>query len=67
MRCLACNNNLSDKEGNRKFMNWKEIKNPEERYIGLCNGCLVDTDIVTADGPIDVDSFEENHDDFSTS
>jgi hypothetical protein len=40
MRCLACNCALSDKEANRKFKNHEEIKNPEQKYIDLCDGCL---------------------------
>ena len=46
MRCLSCNCNLSDREANRKYENWEEIKNPESRYIGLCNDCLMDTDLI---------------------
>lgn len=45
MRCLACDCNLSDKEANRKFLNYTEIKNPEDRYIGLCDPCLKDSEI----------------------
>lgn len=41
MRCLACNKELSDKEASKKYKNHLEIKNPEERYIGLCSGCLI--------------------------
>lgn len=45
MRCLACNSALSDKEASRKFTNWREINNTEERYVGLCSYCLETTDI----------------------
>jgi hypothetical protein len=40
MRCLSCNKALSDKEANRKFKNHEEIKNPEDKYMGLCDCCL---------------------------
>ena len=40
MRCLACNKELSDKEANKKYSNHEEIKNPEDKYIGLCAHCL---------------------------
>lgn len=45
MRCLACNKELTDKESSRKYSNHMEIKNPEERYIGLCSKCSYDTDV----------------------
>lgn len=45
MRCLSCNCNLSDREANRKYSNHEEIKNPESRYIGLCDDCIIDTDL----------------------
>jgi hypothetical protein len=40
MRCLACNSALNDKDASRKFKNHEEIKNPEDKYIGLCTPCL---------------------------
>jgi hypothetical protein len=40
MRCLSCNTALSDKESVRKFKNHEEIKNPEDKYICLCDRCL---------------------------
>jgi hypothetical protein len=52
LRCLACNGNLSDKEAGRKFSNWRLIKNSEERYIGLCTGCISDTDLMVVDNPL---------------
>lgn len=45
MRCLACDVVLSDREASRKYGNCKDISNPEEQYIGLCNHCLKDTDL----------------------
>lgn len=45
MRCLSCDEGLSDREANRKYINYREIKNPEERYIGLCDSCLRETDL----------------------
>lgn len=53
MRCLACNAELSDKEANKKYANHEEIKNPEDKYIGLCSRCLsdaesdLDTDLIS--------------------
>lgn len=51
MRCLSCNCNLSDREANRKYENWELIKTPEQRYIGLCDDCLYDTDLVFEENP----------------
>lgn len=42
MRCLACNVELTDNEANRKYVNHHEIKNPEDKYIGLCSNCMSD-------------------------
>lgn len=44
MRCLACNKELTDKEASRKYENHEDIKNPEEKFIGLCSKCSYDTD-----------------------
>lgn len=44
MRCLACNAELTDNEANKKYSNHEEIKNPEDKYIGLCSHCLRDDD-----------------------
>lgn len=49
MRCLSCDVALSDKEANRKYVNWKEISNTEERYIGLCDNCLQESDLFYMD------------------
>lgn len=49
MRCLACDCALSDREANRKYLNFREIPNPEDRYIGLCDGCLQETDLISPD------------------
>lgn len=50
MKCLSCDVVLTDEEANRKFSNYEEIKNPEDRYIGLCNRCLgTDSDDSLAD------------------
>ena len=40
MKCLACDVVLTDKEQERKYSNHEEIKNPEMKYIGLCNRCF---------------------------
>ena len=45
MRCRSCNEAMSDRETNRKYVNWREITNTEERYISLCDGCLQDSDL----------------------
>jgi len=39
MRCLACDVILTEPEQERKYKNHEEIKNPEHKYIGLCNKC----------------------------
>lgn len=62
MRCLSCNCALSDREANRKFNNWEEIKNPESRYIMLCDDCMLDTDLTFIENPELDDS--ENADDY---
>ena len=31
---------LSDDEQKRKYKNHEEIKNPEDKYINLCNKCF---------------------------
>lgn len=51
MRCLSCNCNLSDREANRKYDNHAEIANPEARYIGLCDDCILDTDLTFIENP----------------
>lgn len=45
MHCLACDVVLSDREASRKYGNCKDISNPEDQYIGLCNNCIKDTDL----------------------
>lgn len=42
MRCRSCNKNLTDAEASIKYPNWRDIPDPEERYVGLCltNGCF---------------------------
>lgn len=45
MRCLSCNKNMNDREANRKYLNHQEIKNPEDKYIHLCDGCLSESDL----------------------
>lgn len=39
-RCLACDAKLNEFEMRRKYKNYKEIENPEERYVGLCDVCF---------------------------
>jgi hypothetical protein len=51
MKCLSCDVILDDKEQSRKYKNHFEIKNPEDRYIGLCNRCL-------RNGELDADELE---------
>jgi hypothetical protein len=46
MRCRACNEAMSDQEAARKYPEPERIKNPEDRYIGLCNPCLKGSDLV---------------------
>lgn len=40
MKCLSCDVILNDVEQERKYSNHEEIKNPEQKYIGLCNVCF---------------------------
>ena len=44
MRCLSCDEALSDKEASRKYPEPERIANPEDRYIMLCDRCIKDTD-----------------------
>jgi hypothetical protein len=59
MRCLACNALLTDREASRKYTNHATIANPEERYIDLCDHCLVDTDL----NYIENSTVDNTHDD----
>ena len=61
MRCRACNKNLSDREASTKWNNWREISNPEERYIELCGPCLADSGITGTQNP---NASEEEYEDF---
>lgn len=45
MRCLSCSCELSDEEAALKYENSECIKNPEDRYIGLCKKCIKNTDL----------------------
>lgn len=45
MRCLACNVELNEFEQRRKFKNHAEIQNPEDKFIGLCDGCFFSGDL----------------------
>ena len=60
MRCLSCDNSMSDREANRKYVDWRKIQNTEDRYIGLCDSCLQDSDLFYVD-PLDpeLDDREE--------
>lgn len=44
MRCLACNQILSDKEATRRSANTNE-------FVDLCDPCLIDTGLVTYTNP----------------
>lgn len=46
MRCKACNKNLTDREASTKWSNWREIENPEERYIMLCDRDLAEAGLI---------------------
>lgn len=60
MRCLSCNCNLSDREANRKYDDWENIKNPESRYIMLCDDCILDTDLAFQEDPrLSDEDFED--------
>ena len=58
MRCLACDRNLSDREANRKYPDADRIKNPEDRYIMLCDPCIKLTDLVEVVPLEDIDYVE---------
>jgi len=45
MKCLACDAFLTDLESSRKYTNWREMPEGEDRYIMLCNKCIIDTDL----------------------
>lgn len=45
MHCRSCNKILTDEEASLKYDGWEEIKNPEERYIELCNKCIRASDL----------------------
>jgi hypothetical protein len=60
MRCQSCNKNLSDRESSRKFINWREIENSEDRYIGLCSRCLHESGILYVENPfVSDDDFQD--------
>jgi hypothetical protein len=60
MRCLACNVILNKEEQQRKYTNHEDIKNPEDRYLGLCDCCLgIGTDDDLSD---DFDIIEDEDD-----
>jgi hypothetical protein len=61
VRCEACNKNLTDREASRKYLNWREIQNTEERYINLCDNCIKDTGLAGIENPLA--SNEEIQDD----
>lgn len=63
MRCLSCNCELTDKEANRKFLDAELISNPEDRYIGLCDRCLHDSELSYYNEEPDV-AQEQRADDF---
>ena len=60
MHCLACNALLTDREASRKFENWKDIPDAEERFIGLCDKCLQDTDLNYTENPNASDEHYED-------
>jgi len=60
MHCRACDCELTDEEAVRKYDNWKEIENPEERYIDLCNRCIGKSDLAVYDSDmLDTTSIPE--------
>ena len=63
MRCLSCDAAMSDRETNRKYVDWKNIPNTEDRYIGLCDNCLRDSDLFYMDTDVlddmELDTREE--------
>lgn len=65
MKCLACDGLMSDREASRKYVNWKEMPEGEDRYISLCDKCIQDTDLNFVDNPLA--SNEETINDDSSS
>ena len=62
-RCRSCNRKLSDRELTRKYINHAEIRNPEDKYIGLCGSCFPHTSIVLAEvNPLLSDNNGESED-----
>jgi hypothetical protein len=57
MRCLACNKALNDKEAGRKFKNHEQIKNPESKFLNLCDGCLYGAELDDDTLTVEVDSL----------
>lgn len=47
MRCLACDKNLTDREASIKFADWKDIPNPEDRFVQLCEDDIQGLGIAT--------------------
>lgn len=61
MRCASCNKNLTDREASTKYADWHKIPNPEDRYIGLCDGCMRDTGLTGVQDPLaSPQEFEDN-------
>lgn len=46
MKCLACDAFLTDREASRKYENWRSMPEGEDRYIMLCDRCIVGTDLI---------------------
>lgn len=59
-RCRSCNKNLSDREATRKYANWEDIANPNDRYIELCNSCIGETDLLFVDNVFLADEGDED-------
>jgi formate-dependent nitrite reductase cytochrome c552 subunit len=71
VRCVSCNKNLTDREASRKYTDWREIQNPEDRFLCLCSKCTADSEIDYVENPFvsdkevqdEVEVQEEGEDD----
>ena len=62
MKCLACDCLLTDREASRKYLNWQTMPEGEDRYITLCDRCLVGVDLMYTENPL-ANNEEEADDD----
>jgi hypothetical protein len=49
MHCFSCDVILTEREQKRKFANHIEIVKVEDKYINLCESCMLHSDLVVQD------------------